>query len=52
MFDPNMYPLNLVFSALIPAVITTALAIVVHHKIKSINQLMPCHQLINAIMFL
>lgn len=39
MFDPNMYPLNFVFSALIPAVITAALAIVVHHKIKSINML-------------
>lgn len=39
MFDPNMYPLNFVSSALIPAVITAALAIVVHHKIKSINML-------------
>ena len=39
MFDPNMYPLNSVSSALIPAVITAALAIVVHHKIKSINML-------------
>lgn len=39
MFDPNMYPLNFAISALIPAVITAALAIVVHHKIKSINML-------------
>ena len=39
MFDPNMYPLNFVFSALIPALITAVLAIVVHHKIKSINML-------------
>lgn len=39
MFDPNMYPLNFVFSALIPAIITAALAIVVHHKIKRINML-------------
>lgn len=39
MFDPNMYPLNFVISALIPAIITAALAIVVHHKIKSINML-------------
>lgn len=39
MFDPNMYPLNFVFSALIPAIITAALAIVVHHKIKKINML-------------
>lgn len=39
MFDPNMYPLNFVFSALIPALITAALAIVVHHKIKKINML-------------
>src|SRR5699024_11541782 len=37
MFDPNMYPLNFVFSALIPAIITAILAIVVHHKIKRIN---------------
>ena len=39
MFDPNMYPLNFVFSALIPAIITAILAIVVHHKIKRINML-------------
>lgn len=39
MFDPNMYPLNFVFSALIPASITAILAIVVHHKIKNINML-------------
>lgn len=39
MFDPNMYPLNFVFSALIPAIITAALAIVVHHKTKKINML-------------
>ena len=37
MFDPNMYPLNFVFSALISAIITAILAIVVHHKIKRIN---------------
>ncbi|QQP28472.1 ABC transporter permease [Lactobacillus ultunensis] len=39
MFDPNMYPLNFVCSALIPAIITAVLAIVVHHKIKRINML-------------
>lgn len=39
MFDPNMYPMNFVFSALIPAMITAALAIVVHQKIKRINML-------------
>ena len=39
MFDPNMYPFNFVFSALIPAIITAALAVVVHHKIKKINML-------------
>lgn len=39
MFDPNMYPLNFVFSALIPAIITAALAIVVHHKTQKINML-------------
>lgn len=39
MFDPNMYPMNFVFSALIPAMITAALAIVVHQKIKHINML-------------
>ena len=39
MFDPNMYPMNFVFSALIPAMITAALSIVVHQKIKRINML-------------
>lgn len=39
MFDPDMYPMNFVFSALIPAMITAALAIVVHQKIKRINML-------------
>ena len=39
MFDPNMYPMNFICSALIPATITAALAIVVHHKIKRINML-------------
>ena len=39
MFDPNMYPMNFVFSALIPAMITAALDIVVHQKIKRINML-------------
>lgn len=39
MFDPNMYPMNFVFSALIPAMITAALAIVVYQKIKRINML-------------
>lgn len=39
MFDPNMYPMNFVFSALIPAMITATLAIVVHQKIKRINML-------------
>lgn len=39
MFDPNMRPLNFVFSALIPAIITAILAIAVHHKIKNINML-------------
>lgn len=39
MFDPGMYPMNFVFSVLIPAMITAALAIVVHQKIKHINML-------------
>ena len=39
MFDPNMYPLNFIYSALIPAIITLALAFVVHRKIKNINML-------------
>lgn len=39
MFDPNMYPLNFVISALIPATITGLLAIFVHQHIKRINML-------------
>ena len=39
MFDPSMYPMNFVLSALIPAVITFVLAFVVYHQIKKINML-------------
>ena len=39
MFDPNMYPMNFVLSALIPALITAVLALVVHRRIKNINML-------------
>lgn len=39
MFDPSMYPMNFVISALIPAVITLVLAFVVYHQIKKINML-------------
>lgn len=39
MFDPNMYWTNYCLSALIPAVITACLAIVVYKRIKTVNML-------------
>ncbi|MBD5429247.1 ABC transporter permease [Lactobacillus sp.] len=39
MFNPSMYPMNFIMSALIPAVITLLLAFVVYHQIKKINML-------------
>lgn len=39
MFDPSMYPMNFVLSALIPAIITLVLAFIVYHQIKKINML-------------
>jgi putative ABC transport system permease protein len=39
MFDPKMYPLNFLLSALIPAIITGLMAIWVHHHLQKINML-------------
>lgn len=39
MFDPNMYISNFIYSALIPAVITTVLAFIMHKKIKDVDML-------------
>lgn len=39
MFDPNMYISNFIYSALIPVVITTVLAFIMHKKIKDVDML-------------
>ena len=39
MFDPVMQASNFIYSALIPAVITALVALVMHKKIKSVNML-------------
>ncbi|WP_209685845.1 ABC transporter permease [Lactobacillus colini] len=39
MFNPAMYPMNFIVSALIPAVITLVMSIAVYHQIKRINML-------------
>lgn len=39
MFDPTMTVANFCFSALIPAVITAALALVIHHQIRTVAML-------------
>ncbi|KAA9263784.1 ABC transporter permease [Lactobacillus jensenii] len=39
MFDPNMYISNFIYSALIPAVLTTVLAFIMHKKIKDVDML-------------
>lgn len=39
MFDPNMYPLNFVVSASIPAIITALLAIFVYYRVQKIDML-------------
>lgn len=39
MFDPSMYPMNFIISALIPAIITFVLAFVVYRQVKKINML-------------
>lgn len=39
MFDPAMKISNFLYSVLIPAVITTLVALIMHKKIKSVNML-------------
>lgn len=39
MFDPTMLATNFLFSALIPAVITAVLAVVIHHQIRTVDML-------------
>ena len=39
MFDPVIHASNFIYSALIPAVITALVALVMHKKIKSVNML-------------